>query len=768
MQPLIEAPGSCLTPRVYLPETQPEPPGLSFSTIWSALRRHKTLILITFVMTSLGIFGILLLLPPRYTGSVTIAVEQSDARALVNNPVAHGLAEWMAGDNTAMLTQVDILRTRMLATKVADKLGLAQDPTFRSWQERIKTRAVTWLSGWLPVRWQEWLHPLPGIDPGLVRQELAVQHLLRSLTVKQLEGSHLIQVDATANTATLAAGIANTLVDQYLDEQIAAKRRVTQRAYDWATKQVQEQRQQLLEAETATVAYMIQHGLTAINGVAQPNEAPPSPTTLGGLPGQQLFKLQDELAEDRAQLAAKLAKQAGVDAIQTKGASFTSLPEVQASPIILELEKRDAVLRGQEAQLASIYKFKTGVLDRTRADRAALAERISEEINNIVRNIRDEVRIAHDRVAELERTISFSQQSYNESERNSVKLRELTRYVAAKRVIYDRLLVQMNEISQQIALAQPDARVISAAVPPLRPDFPNQALYGSIGILGALLLSVTLAAFVEQNDRTLRTGPQVERVLGVSNFAVVPWIKPRQRRAAPLHHFLLRQPQSVYAEAVRSILMQLMLRSSHPQVVLVTSALPHEGKTTMALSLGMAAAMCGRRTVVVDLDLRNPGIAEAAEVKVETGLAEYMAGKAALDSVVKIDRLETNLHLLPLRAWMPRSADVLHAWDLHGLIATLRLNYGCIFLNVPPSLAISDIQPIASLVDVTLYLVRWGKTSSAAALNGMTALSRAGVTITGVTLTQTNLKRHALYGYEQFGEYHERYLEYFQHRRSGD
>jgi succinoglycan biosynthesis transport protein ExoP len=764
MSPLIEVPDSFHLSRVpSFPETPAEPPGLSFSTLWSALRRHKALILITFVLTSMGIFGFLLVLPPRYTGSVTVAIEQSDTRALVSNPIANGLPEWMPGDNTAMLTQVDVLRTRALAIKVVDKLGLANDQAFRSLQERLKTRAITWLTGWMPVSWQEWLHPHPDVDPALVRQEVAVQHLLHNLTVKQLEGSHLIQVDVTASTAILATRIANALVEQYLDDQIAVKRRVTQRAHDWAAKQVQMQQQQLLAAETASVTYMIRHNLTALNGMAQPIEAPPSPTTLGGLPGQQLFKLQDELAEARAQLAAKLAKVAEVVAIQANKASFASLPEVQNSPIILELEKRDTVLRGQQAQLASTYSTKTGVLERIWADRAALAERISQEINSIVRNIRDEATMARERVAELERTMASSRQHYNESELHSVELRELTRDVAAKRGIYDRLLVQMNEISQQIALAQPDARVISAAMPPLRPDFPNKTVYGGIGMLGALALGVTLAAFAEQNDRTLRTGPQVERTLGVNNLAVVPRVKPHQRRGATLHHFLLQHPQSVYAEAIRSILMQLMLCSSHPQVVLVTSALPHEGKTTTALSLGMAAARFGRRTVVVDLDLRNPGVAEAAEVRVQAGLAEYMAGEADLNSVVQVDRMETKLHFLPLRDWLYGSANVLHAWDLRGLIATLRLDYDCIFLSVPPSLAITDIQPIASLVDVTLYLVRWGKTSSAAALNGMIALSRIGLSITGVALTQVNLKRHALYGYEQSGEYHERYLQYFQH-----
>ena len=133
----------------------------------------------------------------------------------------------------------------------------------------------------------------------------------------------------------------------------------------------------------------------------------------------------------------------------------------------------------------------------------------------------------------------------------------------------------MHEISQQLALIEPDAAVVSSAVPPTKPSFPNKLVFGGIGILGSILLSMMIAALVEHNDKSLRTGPQVEQSLGVINLGLVPHIK-RRWWSEPLRTVISRHPQSVYAEAIRAILMQLLRPGV--QVVLVTSALPRKAR----------------------------------------------------------------------------------------------------------------------------------------------------------------------------------------------
>ena len=150
----------------------------------------------------------------------------------------------------------------------------------------------------------------------------------------------------------------------------------------------------------------------------------------------------------------------------------------------------------------------------------------------------------------------------------------------------------------------------------------------------------------------------------------------------------------------------------------------------------------------------------------KVGLAEFMSGTVGLDEIVHTDPTDKRLHIVPLRATVSGAADLLFTWDVRALIDTLRKRYDCVVLDAPPSLAINDIQPFATLSDATLFVVRWGSTSYSAAASGVTALSRIGLQISGAALTQVDLKRHALYGYEHFGEYHKHYLEYFQQPES--
>jgi succinoglycan biosynthesis transport protein ExoP len=208
--------------------------------------------------------------------------------------------------------------------------------------------------------------------------------------------------------------------------------------------------------------------------------------------------------------------------------------------------------------------------------------------------------------------------------------------------------------------------------------------------------------------------------------------------------------------------MQIIDRERGPaQVILVTSALPGEGKTTMVMSLAAAAVRLGRRTVVVDLDLRHPSVADQAGLSVSADLIDYMDGTVAFDRIIHAHPEDARLHIIPLRASARGAADLLHTWDLQGLIGALRSRYECIFLDLPPSLALSDIRAVGLLADTAVFVVQWGKTSRLAAISAMAAMARIGISVSGATLTQVDLTRHALYGYEQFGEYHKKYLEYF-------
>jgi succinoglycan biosynthesis transport protein ExoP len=302
LQNLIEIPSQHTpAPRGGFAAEETEPQGFSFTTVFGALRRRKKLTATTFVVVTALVFGLLFVLPTQYTATASVEVEQADTRVLAGKPVARGLPEWMPGDNSIMATQINILTTRALATQVVQKLGLADDPVFRSVIGNFKEQALALAQRWFPSHWRDLIPWNVDADPRARQEQQAVQICLRKLSVQQQGTSHVITVSFTTTDPKKAAQIANAVVAQYLNNQIEAKYQATDRAYTWVGAQAREQGVQLLAAENAAVDYMAAHGLTATNGLPEPSQPPPYKASLGGLAAQQLTSLQDDLTTARAE-----------------------------------------------------------------------------------------------------------------------------------------------------------------------------------------------------------------------------------------------------------------------------------------------------------------------------------------------------------------------------------------------------------------------------------------------------------------------------------
>jgi uncharacterized protein involved in exopolysaccharide biosynthesis/MinD-like ATPase involved in chromosome partitioning or flagellar assembly len=721
--------------------------SISLDSALAALRRHLLMLLTITVLGTAAAAGVLYMIPSRYTASATLEVEPSEApRVLQGAIVAPSLPQWMPGDNSTMSTQVTIVKSRALVRQVMAKLGLTHDPELLPMSVRIKTTLHALAQRWLPKPWQAaftWdTH---------VADDVMQRQFLQRLVVSQDGTSHIILVSFTSVSATKAAAVANELVRQYIEGQLAAKMRATDQVYQWVAEQSRKQLADLTAAEKSEVDYMAAHRLIAADGRDNPSE---------GLAGQQLISIQKSLTEARAELAARQAKLNEVRALATQKTGYLSLPEVASSPVVIDLLKQDAELHSKEARLAITYGDTNAVLVPLRAQRAAIASRIAAEVRNVVNNVRDDLMLTQEREAALQQALLHSEQQYAQSGQSSVELRDLVRATDVKRTIYETLLRRANEIGEQRALLKPDAKLVSAAETPSERSSPKTLSVIGIGLIGSLAVGVLGAALIEHRDRSLRTARQAEQALGIPVLGVVPAL--RLEKGVALHRQVLRQPHSIYAEAVRAVLLGLQPRlGDTPKVIMVTSAIPREGKTTMALSLGATAAWAGKRTVVVDLDLRNPSIGSKWPQPVHAGLVEIMAGELPLQKAAYADPEEPHLHVIPVGGPIRNAAQALRGWDVRLLLSELRAHYDLIVLDLPPAIAISHIQRLNGLADAALYVVQWGNTTRSAAASGLAALSRTGVPVSGAVLTQVDMRRHALYDQEDHGEYHQKYLEYF-------
>ncbi|MBV8524712.1 MAG: AAA family ATPase, partial [Acetobacteraceae bacterium] len=504
---------------------------------------------------------------------------------------------------------------------------------------------------------------------------------------------------------------------------------------------------QLQDAEAKLTDYM------AANRLARSGNGAPEPP--------ELASLGTELAAARADLAAKEGRMAQLRDVQSRHFGYESIPEVGASVIIQKLQEQAAALLSQEAQLTSVYGPRHRSVQEVSAERESIRRRIADETANIARGIAEDVDRARQRVHSMELSFVGSMGQYFASERASVKSTELTRLLDTISGQYRTALTVLNDLDGQRRLVQPDARLISAATPPEQPSFPRLGVMIATGCAASILLAIGFAAFAEHADSTMRGSRQVEQRLGLPNLAIVPKVKRRRRLGRPLN-YITDRPQSAYTEAIRSLILGIEQGAAfQPKVLLVTSAWPGEGKTTLVVSLAALLARRGRRVVVVDLDLRHPKVARELGLRVRAGLEDYVKGKSALDDVLHAALGERSMCIVAPNGAIADPSEVLGSPRLKTLISMLRARYDIVLIDVPPSLGPVDAQTAGLLADAALFVVRWGSTSEDAALNGLEALQKARVSILGCVLTQVDLEKHAFYGHHDQGEFYQTYRDYF-------
>ncbi len=421
------------------------------------------------------------------------------------------------------------------------------------------------------------------------------------------------------------------------------------------------------------------------------------------------------------------------------------------------------------------------------AQAAAIANRVVQlYLQSHVERTRDEFRTElsalTSQVSELERSMAATERTIRQrlntdepltEEASSLPLRQLQRKVAENAQLYMELLQQQRQVRNRQQTAEAPVRILSLAAPPERPSTPDPKLF----ILPALLLSLigggVLAVVLARFDRTLRSEQQVHAALGVPCLALIP--RPGWLAGKRLHNYLLRKPFSPYAEAIRSIGASLWFapQSQTPKVVLVTSSVRSEGKTTLATSLAVYAARLQCRVLLIDLDFRNASVARKLKLKSDSGLLDLIVSERRADDAVQtIPELGLDVLTMPE---CPLDPVALFAnGELHNVLRELRETYDYIIIDGPPLLGVTESGLLASLADVVLFTVRWGSTRREIARHALAELNALGWTGQAIAervravVSHVNLRQHARYQYGDAAEVfakNRRYLNYSRETR---
>jgi succinoglycan biosynthesis transport protein ExoP len=702
-------------------------PDLHFQQLADILRRRKGLIL---AMAALGatlasIGG--LLIPPKYTAKAQIEVESPLPLFVAGQVAAPQADESTIQTGEAGLSSSDHLR------RVLD--SLLQDPDFTATADNMHARSRPGVDD-LWRRLSALLSPsVPGpAEPTIAGEAtLSLHDLERHLTVQQERGSRVISVRFTAASPEAAALVANRTAELYVKGREEEKRARAEHGLTLVGEQISNLKDELQRADEALGKYRTAHGLSGTERIETVD--------------QQLADVNRQLDAAESDLAGRLARLAHVRELRRRAGGTEALVEALGTPTLIELRRQELALLQSEAQLAVTTGEGHPKMQELRGQLEEIRAKIAREVGGAADNLESQVQILGAQMRPLRERIAAVQAAGAD-----VHLRELEREAADRRQVYLGLLQRQTELRGQQGGLAPEVRVLSLAAPPDQPSSPSPILFVFPALIAFAIAGGMLAVAMDRLDQGLRSERDVSDALGLPCIGIVPQLG-RMGRTRP-HRRLFTEPFAAYTEAIRSLVAALQLadRRSAPKAILIGSSVPREGKTTLAVSVAVYAALLGRRVLLIDLDFRNPAVLRELGGEARGGVLDLLLeDRLSEDVVQRVPGLQ--LDYLPA---CRRPVDPLPLFAderMPRLLRQLRESYDCVVIDSPPLLSVTEARLLAAMVDKVVFVVKWGSTRRDDAQNALNLLRNSGlpgndrVALAGVVVTQADPKKHARYRY---------------------
>ncbi|MGH6945530.1 MAG: polysaccharide biosynthesis tyrosine autokinase, partial [Geminicoccaceae bacterium] len=506
----------------------------------------------------------------------------------------------------------------------------------------------------------------------------------------------------------------------------------------------------VLEAEAKIVEYRTKHHLV---DTTQNN-----PVTL------QFFQLNSQLALAQAQRAEAEARLAQAQGLLNGQGGAQAAALVLNSPLMQSLRSQETDLQRKLSELSTIYGENHPQMINTRAELAGVRDKMLEEVRRIVQDLTNEVAVAKAREKELSNNMARLQADAAQVDLSGVELQDLTREADTNKQLFQTFMTRLREIVAQQNLQEPDAKILSPADVPSSPSEPKVTLITAIAFAGSLVLGVLLVFVIERwdSDFGFRSADEIQGVIGARALALVPDLSRRETQGVPAEDYILEKPNSAYAEALQRTRTNLFLADGErpPKTVLITSSIPLEGKSTIAVSLARQSARSGLKVILIDADLRRPRLHEVLGLANQSGLSEVLTGRSNPEAAIRRDE-KSGLDFLSAGVGVVSPPDLFRSSTMRILLEEMAAYYDLVIIDSPPVAAVSDGLTLSGIVDKSLYVIRWEQTPRNVVLAGMRQMFEAGADIAGIVLSRVDVKKHARYGYADSGYYRGSYSKYY-------
>ncbi len=705
---------------------------------WRAINRNKWRILA--LVAAVGILAAFVAssLPPVYRSIATILVESSKQKIVSIEEVYNAMA---GGQREFYQTQFEILKSRELAAKLVRRLKLTEHPTL---DPRVQPPAFyeKWLlRGFLGREGEADAKSPDAIERQVIR---AVQ---RDISPQLVRNSQLLRISFDSPDPELAAAVPNALAEIYIEADLESRMQMTRKATSFLTGQTADLKKKVAEAEQALQAYREREKIIDTKALSQSGAT------------KQVEEIATALNEARRRRSeAEYAYQQVTAVVQGKSQeALESLPAIQKQPAVLALKQAENDAEKRHNEATKRYGQDHPKLVAADSDLKSARENLRRQLAGLAQTVTREYEAARANEAAIERTLNATKGDIQNLNRKEFQLAALEREVATSRQFYDMFMQRYKETNISGEMHTPIARVVDPAIVPTIAFGPNRRLIVGLSLLAALLVAMSLALLLERLDNTIKSSHEVETRLGVPTLGVLNIMKVKSGQQ--LERVFLDDPQTSFAEAIRTIRSGVMLSSidSPRKIVLVTSSVPEEGKTTVAANLALAFGQV-KKTLLIDADMRRPKIGRLLGGANSNllGLSQLVSGEATLERCVYSVEQGIQLSVLPAGRIPPNPLELLASHRFTDAMERLAAAFEVIVIDSPPVQLVSDALVLSNIATDVVFVVKADDTPYPLARLGIRRLRRVNAPILGVVLNRLDALRADRY-YGEYSGYGRRY-----------
>jgi len=703
----------------------------SVADVLRLLRKRKFIILFSVALLGTGSLGFLSLLTPQYSAVATVFIDPRDHNIANMKQVTSDLI----ANTPSIESETEIIHSTEVAGRVIDELRLGEDPELLKPDSAFSKLKAMFrpLIGKpeMPAEARSITDLIEATAQKPASSDSVLEAFLGHVAAERVRETFLIQISYKSNDPEKAARIANAVAEAYVHDQVETKMRTAEQVTVWLERQIGELRNKVFAAERAVSEFKGQHQLYDSQGHP--------------LDELEVTRQMEQLTLARNASAETHSKFLHAKQLLDANADIGTIGDVLKATAVVALKEQYADSLRQEAAAASKYGPLHPAMLKAKSQVESARAQLRGEVERIVTNLKSESEVAAGAQAQLEANLAKLKNNLNTNSGEAVRLRELEREATAAKEVYEAFLKRAQETTQQQDLQAPDAHIVNHATVPGAPISPKKVVIVAGGFGGGLGLGLVLAVLIELLFPSFVRSSAIEAKFKLQHLATVERFEGEPGvNGAPLSQLrrIVLDPHSVFSEQVRAIRVAIerQRKVRKPQIVLISSAVPGEGKSVLASNLALHCALSGVRTLLVDCDLSGRGLTAKLAPKASLTLYDCIMTRLPLRGAI-VREAATGLHFLPALSEAGRTitpADLFASPTFTKALAALRSEFEIIVLDARAIVPSVEGRILAESADQIVFVHKWRETSQGLAQQALRALGHSLSKVTGVVVNQVD------------------------------